>query len=50
MPTDKTPSQIDSGCLGDLPVIDSDDQQTRDVTYLADVADTNRTLFEQRWH
>ena len=32
------------GCFNGPPVIDRDDQQTRDVTYVANMADTNRTL------
>ena len=32
------------GCLDGPPVIDGDDQQTRDITYVANVVDTNRTL------
>jgi UDP-glucose 4-epimerase len=32
------------GCLDGPPVIDGDDQQTRDVTYVANMMDTTRTL------
>ena len=34
------------GCLDGPPVIDGDDQQTRDATYVVNMADTNRTLLE----
>ncbi|MDB2283301.1 NAD-dependent epimerase/dehydratase family protein [Halorubrum ezzemoulense] len=40
-------SNFVSRCVnGDLPVIYTDGQQTRDLTYVADIVDANRTLLE----